>query len=93
MSSGATGSTSAAGTAGAGEGGDGYTGGDGYLSAATSGSNAATLSQGKSRGGTNNNVTINLTIASASDDEARRFAGIVKRTLEEDSMMNRMARA
>lgn len=93
VSSGATGSTSTAGTAGAGEGGDGYTGGDGYLSSATSGSNAATLSQGKSRGGVSNNVTINLTIASASDDEARRFAVMVKRTLEEDSMMTKMARA
>jgi hypothetical protein len=34
-----------------------------------------------------------LTIASASDDEAKRFAAIVKQTLEEDSMMNKMARA
>ena len=93
VSKGATGSTSAAGTAGAGEGGDGYTGADGYLSGSASGSNAATLSQRKSRGSSTNNVTINLTIASASDDEARRFATMVKRTLEEDSMMNKMARA
>jgi murein DD-endopeptidase MepM/ murein hydrolase activator NlpD len=94
VASGATGSTSTAGTAGAGEGGDGYTGGssDGYLSA-TGGSNAATLSQRKSRGGNTNNVTINLTVASASDDEARRFAVMVKRTLEEESMMMKMARA
>jgi murein DD-endopeptidase MepM/ murein hydrolase activator NlpD len=93
--SGATSATSAAGTAGAGEGGDGYTGGnsDGYLSAAAGGSNAATLTQRKSRGGSAHNVTINLTIANASDDEAKRFAVMVKRTLEEDSMMNKMARA
>jgi murein DD-endopeptidase MepM/ murein hydrolase activator NlpD len=92
--SGATSATSTAGTAGAGEGGDGYTGGnsDGYLSA-TGGSNAATLSQRKARGGNTNNVTINLTVASASDDEARRFAVMVKRTLEEESMMMKMARA
>jgi murein DD-endopeptidase MepM/ murein hydrolase activator NlpD len=93
VSNGATSATSTAGTAGAGEGGDGYTGADGYLSSAASGSNAATLSQRKSRGGGTSNVTINLTIASASDDEARRFATMVKRTLEEDSMMNKMARA
>jgi hypothetical protein len=34
-----------------------------------------------------------LTVASASDDEARRFAVMVKRTLEEESMMMKMARA
>jgi murein DD-endopeptidase MepM/ murein hydrolase activator NlpD len=93
VSNGATSATSTAGTAGAGEGGDGYTGADGYLSSSASGSNAATLSPRKSRGGSTNNVTINLTIASASDDEAKRFAAIVKQTLEEDSMMNKMARA
>jgi murein DD-endopeptidase MepM/ murein hydrolase activator NlpD len=95
VASGATGSTSAAGTAGAGEGGDGYTGAgsDSYLSSSASGSNAATLAKRKAGGGSTNNVIINLTIASASDDEAKRFAAIVKQTLEEDSMMNKMARA
>jgi hypothetical protein len=33
-----------------------------------------------------------LTISQATDDEAKRFALMVKRTLEEDSMMTRMAR-
>jgi murein DD-endopeptidase MepM/ murein hydrolase activator NlpD len=95
VASGATGSTSTAGTAGAGEGGDGYTGAgsDSYLSSSASGSNAATLAKRKAGGGSTNNVIINLTIASASDDEAKRFAAIVKQTLEEDSMMNKMARA
>ena len=94
VSNGATSATSTAGTAGAGEGGDGYTGAgsDSYLSSSASGSNAATLAKRKAGGKSTNNVIINLTIASASDDEAKRFAAIVKQTLEEDSMMNKMAR-
>ena len=38
------------------------------------------------------NVTINLTIANASDSEARRFAKLVKQQLEEDSMLTSMGR-
>jgi hypothetical protein len=36
------------------------------------------------------NVTINLTIASASESEAKRFAKLVKQQLEEDSMLTSM---
>lgn len=39
-----------------------------------------------------NNVTINLTIASASDTEARRFAQVVKGYLEDDQMLGRMGK-
>jgi murein DD-endopeptidase MepM/ murein hydrolase activator NlpD len=38
------------------------------------------------------NVTINLTIASASESEAKRFAKLVKQQLEEDSMLTSMGR-
>ena len=41
-----------------------------------------------SRGG--NSVTINLSVASASEAEAVRFAEIVKQKLEEDSFMDQM---
>lgn len=44
---------------------------------------------GKGRG---SNVTINLTVASASEAEARRFAKIVQSYLEEDGMVGRMGR-
>lgn len=46
--------------------------------------------QGKSKGG--NNVTINVTVASASEAEARRFAKVVKSYLEEDQLIGRMGR-
>lgn len=39
-----------------------------------------------------NNVTINVTVASASESEARRFAKIVKDYLEEDKMISNMGR-
>jgi hypothetical protein len=38
------------------------------------------------------NVTINLTIAQASESEARRFVKMVKEHLEEDNMLDRMGR-
>ena len=38
------------------------------------------------------NVTINVTIASASETEARRFAKLVKQQLEEDSVLTSMGR-
>lgn len=44
---------------------------------------------GRSKGA---NVTINLTVASASEAEARRFAKIVQSYLEEDGMVGRMGR-
>lgn len=42
--------------------------------------------------GGKNNVTINVTVASASESEARRFAKIVKDYLEEDKMISNMGR-
>ncbi len=77
------------------EGGDGYTGDESsaYISP-TGASRLSPKSGSKSKtiSGTTNNVTINLTIANASDDEARRFAAMVKKTLETESMMKKMAR-
>jgi hypothetical protein len=78
------------------EGGEGYTGdeGDSVYVSPTGASRILRGAKAKSSAGqvSTNNVTINLTIAQATDDEARRFAVMVKRTLEEDSMMTRMAR-
>jgi hypothetical protein len=41
--------------------------------------------------GTSPNVTINLSIAQASESEAKKFAKMVKEILEEDNMLKRMA--
>ena len=49
------------------------------------------LKSGKLGGG-GNNVTINLSIAQASDLEAIRFANLVKKQLEEDNMISSMGR-
>jgi murein DD-endopeptidase MepM/ murein hydrolase activator NlpD len=46
---------------------------------------------GRGRGG--NNVTINLTIGEASQAEAQKFAETVKRYLEDDNLLNNMARS
>jgi hypothetical protein len=48
------------------------------------------LKQGGLGKGGGNNVTINLTIAQASDDEARKFANTVKDLLEKDTMIKSM---
>jgi hypothetical protein len=58
------------------------------------GSNAINLSKKTARGnvGLSPNVTINLTIAQASESEARRFVKMVKEHLEEDNMLDRMGR-
>jgi murein DD-endopeptidase MepM/ murein hydrolase activator NlpD len=45
---------------------------------------------GRGQGG-NTNVTINLSIAQASESEAKKFAGMVKNLLEEEKMIDRMA--
>ena len=78
------------------EGGEGYTGDEDdkvYISP-TGASRILRGAKAKPSAGqiSTNNVTINLTIAQATDDEAKRFAVMVKRTLEEESMMTRMAR-
>lgn len=46
--------------------------------------------RGGSEGSTTNYVEINLTISSASEDEAIRFAKLVKEKLEEEKMISRM---
>lgn len=48
--------------------------------------------KGISGKGGKNNVTINVTVASASESEARRFAKIVKDYLEDDKMISNMGR-
>jgi murein DD-endopeptidase MepM/ murein hydrolase activator NlpD len=78
------------------EGGEGYTGDEDdkvYISP-TGASRVVRGANRKPSAGqvSTSNVTINLTIAQATDDEAKRFAVMVKRTLEQESMMNRMAR-
>jgi hypothetical protein len=58
--------------------------------AGVSSSNVSTNKQsGKS---SKSNVTINVTIASASETEARRFAKLVKQQLEEESVLTSMGR-
>lgn len=71
-------------------------GGSGSGSVSASSLLLAGSSQGSSggttviSGGGGNSVTINLSIASASEAEAVRFAEIVKQKLEEDSFMDQM---
>jgi murein DD-endopeptidase MepM/ murein hydrolase activator NlpD len=55
----------------------------------TSGNVGSNKQSGKS---SKSNVTINVTIASASETEARRFAKLVKQQLEEDSVLTSMGR-
>ena len=78
------------------EGGEGYTGDEDdkvYISPTGASRVVREANRPASAGQVStNNVTINVTIAQATDDEAKRFAVMVKRTLEEESMMNRMAR-
>jgi murein DD-endopeptidase MepM/ murein hydrolase activator NlpD len=50
-------------------------------------------SRSTSSGGNTNNVTINLSIAQASDEEARRFALLVKEHLEDEKLVMQMGRS
>jgi murein DD-endopeptidase MepM/ murein hydrolase activator NlpD len=52
--------------------------------------NRGKRSRSSSGGGATNNVTINLSIAQASDEEARRFALLVKEQLEDEKFVMRM---
>ncbi len=67
-------------------GGSGMGGSPSYISMGGSSS----TSMGSHGGG--NNVTINLTIAKANEDEARKFAKLVKTYLEDDSHLTNMGR-
>ena len=79
------------------EGGENYVGSgeSSYISSQPTGANgAATPRNGRGNGsGSVNNVTINLTIAKATDDEARRFAKMLKHGLEQETLMKNMARS
>lgn len=54
------------------------------------GGSAARVVSPTSGGSSSPQVTINVSIASASEEEARRFARVVKQQLEEDSFVHRM---
>jgi hypothetical protein len=78
--------------AGTGVGGGNTSSISGVISSGVDGGGAA-ASMGASGGrGNGSNVTINLSIAKATDDEARRFATKVKQILEEDKRRDLMGR-
>jgi murein DD-endopeptidase MepM/ murein hydrolase activator NlpD len=72
---------------GAAEGGEGASDAPGYLPTQTFGKGLRGKAAGSS---TTNNVTINLSIASASEEEAKKFALLVKEKLEDDRLVARM---
>jgi len=78
-----------------GEGGEGYTGEDknDYLNGSKTILNRRNKSGGNSSGKEmTNNVTINLTIARATEDEARKFTRMLKSSLEDQTLLTNMAR-
>lgn len=77
------------------EGGEGYSGEDtnGYLDEPNTSINKRSKSgNGQGRGSSTNNVTINLTISRATEDEARKFTRMLKAGLEDHKLMTNMAR-
>ena len=77
------------------QGGDGYTGEDknDYLNGSKTILNKRGRSgNGGSGGDATNNVTINLTIGRATEDEARKFTRMLKAGLEDQKLMTNMAR-
>lgn len=87
------GGTSGASTAAAPEGGEGASDQPGYLSPASSASPAMSRTKnGRESKSVTNNVTINLSIAKGTPEEARRFAHMLKQAMEDDSSMKAMAR-
>ena len=78
-----------------GEGGEGYTGEDknSYLNGSKTILNRRNKSGSNSSGKeTTNNVTINLTISRATEDEARKFTKMLKSSLEDQTLLTNMAR-
>ena len=72
------------------EGGENTTDAPGYLPVRTAGQGKATSSiSGRN---VTNNVTINLSIAQASEEEAKRFALMVKEQLDDENMLLQMGR-
>lgn len=47
---------------------------------------------GGAGGGNINNFTINVTVAQASESEARRFAGLIKQYIDDDAVVAGMGR-
>jgi murein DD-endopeptidase MepM/ murein hydrolase activator NlpD len=67
--------------------------GKNYLATAGSSGQSHPLVGGSSTGGSKNNVVINLTIARATDGEAKQFAEKVRDYLQEDKLISTMGRA
>ena len=65
-------------------------GGEEPLGASGINSSSGSIGHSTSSRSSKPNVTINLTITSASETEARRFANLVKQQLEEDSVLSSM---
>jgi murein DD-endopeptidase MepM/ murein hydrolase activator NlpD len=66
--------------------------GKGTSTGANLGGGMGTTGGGDGPGGGGNNVTINVTVAQASESEARRFAKLIQEYLEVDSLTSRMGR-
>ena len=80
-------------TAAAPEGGENSSDQPGYLSPASSGSVAASRGKnGRETRVVTNNVSINLSIEKGTPEEARRFAQMLKKALDDDKAMRAMAR-
>lgn len=80
-------------TAAAPEGGENSSDQPGYLSPASSGSVAASRGKnGRETRVVTNNVSINLSIEKGTPEEARRFAQMLQKALEDDNAMKAMAR-
>lgn len=78
-------------TAAAPEGGENTSDAPGYLSA-SNGRPRSTAGSSKAGSVTTNNVTINVSIAKGSPDEAKKFANMLKQALEDEQSMKMMAR-
>ena len=74
------------------EGGEGASDDQGYLSPASSANPTRRRSEKGVTKTTTNNVTINLSVEKGTQEEARRFSQMLKRALEDDDMLQRMAR-
>ena len=79
---------------GTGQGGEGYAPASLNVGTSTMDSavDATSLISGRKKSDSRYNVTINVNVASASDSEAKRFAQIVKRELENDKIIKNMGR-
>jgi murein DD-endopeptidase MepM/ murein hydrolase activator NlpD len=67
--------------------------GKNYLTTASGGGQTHSLVGGSNQGHSKANVTINLTIGKATDNEAKKFADKVKEYLQEDRLISNMGRS